>query len=153
MDRPHRPLAAALLCLTALAPGCRSTRNEVPPARPYASDGRQRKKIDFSSQGHPLNGAANAVFQPSTTPNMPPGLVPRPGSERGSSPFSAIPGPSFGAPGTSGLGEPPTLTPAPSESPSAPAPTLDVPATSQGIPADMPAPGVMGRPGDLPSPN
>ena len=60
MDRLSRKLAASALGLLLVAPGCRMTRPEVPPGRPYANDGRQRKAIEFSSEGHPVNGAATA---------------------------------------------------------------------------------------------
>ena len=174
MDRPHRPLAAVVLALTTLAPGCRSTRPEVPPARPYTSDGRQRKPIDFSSESHPLSGAATAVMQPNMTPGNRMGS-PSMGRSRDESatPFGAMPGPSYGGPGTSGLGEPPSPLPAPgplsapTEEPTAapaaaspapptldlPAPTLDLPAPSVTVGGETSRAGVMGRATDLPSPN
>jgi hypothetical protein len=162
MDRLPRLLAACGLGLLLTSSGCRSTRNnEVPPGRPYSSDGRQRKPIEFSSEGHPINGATTAVFQPDVTPNMKPGSgVGAGGRNAGSTPFGAIPGPAYGGPGTAGLGEPPTpsapapaeLTPA-SDSPASPELSVEPPSMSQTVAPSLDTPGTMGRPGDLPSPN
>ena len=159
MDRPRKTLVVCALGLFSLASGCRSIRNEVPPARPYTNDGRQRKPIDFSSEGHPINGAATAVLQPNITPNMRPGQSIGTGRDGGSTPYGILPGPAYGAPGTSGLGEPPMpTTPAPGPSATLEPPTapeLSVPpSVSQTVPPALELPaGAMGRPSDLPSPN
>src|SRR4051812_11307623 len=64
MDRLPRSLAAYGLGLLLTSSGCRSTRPEVPPGRPFANDGRQRKAIEFSSEGHPVSAAASTNFMP-----------------------------------------------------------------------------------------
>lgn len=66
MDRPTRSLfltvcGSGLLMISA---GCRSTRPEVPPGRAYARDGRQQAPIGFSTEPHPVNGAAGANLMP-----------------------------------------------------------------------------------------
>ncbi|WP_435021579.1 hypothetical protein TA3x_002451 [Tundrisphaera sp. TA3] len=157
MDRHRKILAVTVLGLLAPAAGCRSMKPEVPPARPYANDGRQRKPIDFSSEGHPVNGAATAVFQPSITPNMKPGQPVGTGRDGGSTPFGAMPGPAYGGPGTSGLGEPPSPMPAAEmpgimAPPSGPDLSVEPPSVGQMAPPSLDAPAAMGRPSDLPAP-
>jgi hypothetical protein len=57
MDRLNRTMAGCgLLLLLAAAGGCRSTRPEVPPGRPYTSDGRQVPPMSFSNDPHPMTG-------------------------------------------------------------------------------------------------
>jgi hypothetical protein len=57
MDRLNRTLAGCGLALLLAAGGCRSTHPEVPPGRPYTSDGRQAPpSIGFSSDPHPMTG-------------------------------------------------------------------------------------------------
>lgn len=63
MDRPSlfsscRWIASALLATAALSSGCRSTRSEVPPAKPYARTGEQPPAVGFSTQPHPANNGA-----------------------------------------------------------------------------------------------
>ncbi len=59
MDRLKLTLAGCGLSLLLAAPGCRSTRSEVPPHRPYSSDGKQMPPtIGFSSDPHPMTGGA-----------------------------------------------------------------------------------------------
>jgi hypothetical protein len=55
MDRLNRSLTGCGLILLLAAGGCRSTQPEVPPARPYTSDGRQAPPVGFSSDPHALN--------------------------------------------------------------------------------------------------
>jgi len=174
MDRLPRKFAACAIGLLLVAPGCKMTRPEVPPGRPFANDGRQRKAIEFSSEGHPPNGSATAVIQPNSTPggpNLAAGIdagVGRPDP----SAFGAPRG-SFGPPGTAGLGRPPGLGDARTEDPSAtpaamppPAgypptmPDLSAPpareaaqAPNQVIQAPMETPGRMGSGDQMPSPN
>lgn len=66
MDRLNRSmtLMACGCGLLLAATGCRSTRPEVPPGRPYSRDGRQQAPIGFSTDPHPLNGAAGANIMP-----------------------------------------------------------------------------------------
>jgi hypothetical protein len=55
MDRLNRSLTGCGLLLLLAAGGCRSTQPEVPPGRPYTSDGRQAPAVGFSSDPHALN--------------------------------------------------------------------------------------------------
>jgi len=55
MDRLNRSLTGCGLLLLLAAGGCRSTQPEVPPGRPYTSDGRQAPPVGFSSDPHALN--------------------------------------------------------------------------------------------------
>jgi hypothetical protein len=55
MDRLNRSLAGCGLAFLLAAGGCRSTQPEVPPGRPYTSDGRQAPPVGFSSEPHALN--------------------------------------------------------------------------------------------------
>jgi hypothetical protein len=155
MDRLPRPVVARGVCvgLFLAVAGCRATRTEVPPGRPYANDGQQRKAIEFSSEGHPMSGAA-------TTNLMPAALGGPPGA--------------YGPPGTAGMGQPGTgdasttrasggsLGTAPADLPplgSPPGPDLNIPQTRQVAPMDSQTiapsndnPGTMGSPSAPPSP-
>ncbi len=113
MDRPCffascRLVGAALLTTVVLASGCRSTRSEVPPGKPYARTGESPPTVGFSSQPHP----ANAGGMPGSV-NIGPGGMP---DDRlaGSQPQYGTPTPGskgvelptsnrYGPPGTSGL--------------------------------------------------
>jgi hypothetical protein len=55
MDRLNRSLTGYGLILLLAAGGCRSTQPEVPPGRPYTSDGRQAPPVGFSSDPHALS--------------------------------------------------------------------------------------------------
>ena len=106
MDRLPCSIAAIGLGLLLVAPGCRSTRPEVPPSRPYSDDGRQRAPIAFSSEGHPMNGAATARLTPDTAGNTK--LADGVGAGTGRPDVGGLLGGaegSFGPPGTSGRGE------------------------------------------------
>ncbi len=178
MDRLPRPFAACGLGLLLVATGCRMTRTEVPPGRPYANDGRQRKAIEFSSGGHPLNGAAITNLQPNNTGGSTLGQgIPAGVSRPDASSYGAPPG-NYGAPGSAGLGQPPSLNdprtadpaarppaaqqPTPMEPPpgAPPMPDLNLapprgadPAPNQVIQSPQDTPGSMGRPDQMPSPN
>lgn len=69
MERPARSmsLAACGLGLILASTGCRSTRPEVPPGRAYAADGRKKPAIGFSTDPHPIDGAASAGIVPETS--------------------------------------------------------------------------------------
>ena len=103
MDRLACRFVAFGLGLLLAASGCRSTRNEVPPGRPFAKDGQQRKAIEFSSGGHPVSAAASANFVPSNLggSNMASGI----GANGARPDGSAMGGPSgaYGPPGTAGM--------------------------------------------------
>ncbi len=134
MDRlPRKFVACGLgLGLLLVAPGCKLTRPEVPPGRPYANDGRQRKAIEFSSEGHPVNGAATTNLQPNNNvggSNLATGIgagVGRPDPSAYGAPAG-----SFGPPGTSGLGQPPSLDEPRAADPSAMPAAMDPPAASR----------------------
>ncbi len=166
MDRlPRQFFVACALGLLAVGTGCRSTRPEVPPGRPFAPDGRQRKAIEFSSDGHPMSAAATANIMPDTANG---GSKLAQGIDAGSRPdggsYSGVPG-GYGPPGTSGrkgdpgLGQPPKLDspplddpgaipasmgPAPMPNPLAPAPMMapkpPPPSDAPAMPDPMPAP-------------
>ena len=112
MDRYSRSVAVLVFGLGPLlsASGCKVARPEVPPGRPYASDGRQRPAIAFSSEPHPVDGSAMTNLMPDSAgasklaqgvgsrgdrPDMSPLLGGRPGA--------------LGPPGTSGLPDPAAL--------------------------------------------
>ena len=97
MDRLNRTLTGCGLTLLLAAGGCRSTQPEVPPGRPYTSDGRQVPPIGFSSDPHPMSG-------PGITAGVP-GMPGAPGS-----PQLGTPGPAatanYGAPTGNQYGPP-----------------------------------------------
>ncbi|OJW24634.1 MAG: hypothetical protein BGO49_06215 [Planctomycetales bacterium 71-10] len=63
MERPNvlrprlAPLGAMLALAVAASSGCRSTKSEVPPGRPYARTG-EPPVVGFSSDPHPAPGNA-----------------------------------------------------------------------------------------------
>jgi hypothetical protein len=126
MDRLPRPFVACGLGLLLAASGCRATRTEVPPGRPFAGDGQQRKAIEFSSDGHPVSAAGNFMPNNLGGSNIASGI----GSSGGRPDGSALGGPpgAYGPPGTSGLPQPGTADPATSR--------------ASGAPAEMPPPGL-----------
>ncbi len=160
MDRLNRSFVACGLGLMLAATGCRTTKPEVPPGRPFAKDGQQRKAIEFSSDGHPLNGAATANFMPNNLggSNMASGIGAG-GSRPDASAFGAPPG-AYGPPGTAGMGQPGTIDPAtsrasdaPAEMPPASLPAPEpAPASSSPTPLPLDKPGSMGAPDQAPSP-
>jgi hypothetical protein len=179
MDRLTRPFVACGLGLLLATTGCKSTHNEVPPGRPFAKDGQQRKAIEFSSDGHPVNAAAGPASIPNNLggSNMASGIGSS-GSRPDGAAFGAPPG-AYGAPGTSGMAQPGTNDPSttrasggslgtappgapPMEMPapgSSPAPDLPVtpsrelqPMPSQTIIPPIDTPGAMGTPNQAPSP-
>ncbi len=111
MDRLTRPFVACGLGLLLATTGCKSTRNEVPPGRPFAKDGQQRKAIEFSSNGHPISAAATANFMPNNLggSNLASGIGSS-GSRPDGAAFGGPPG-AYGAPGTSGMAQPGTGDP------------------------------------------
>ncbi len=102
MDRLTRSLAFCGIGFLLTASGCKMTRPEVPPGRPYSNDGRQRPAIGFSSDGHPVDGAATTNMMPDS-----PGGKLAQGIGTGAtrpdvSPLLGGAGGSFGPPGTGG---------------------------------------------------
>ncbi len=181
MDRHSRPFVALGLSLLLAGTGCKATGPEVPPGRPFSKDGQQRKAIEFSSDGHPVNASASSPAMPSNLggSNLASGIgagTSRPDAMN----FGAPPG-SYGPPGTAGLGQPPSLTDSAASRASAmpepmppvglpplsappigapPGPDLNVappsasrPAPSQVVQPPMDTRGSMGTPDQLPSPN
>jgi hypothetical protein len=128
MDRLTRPFVACGLGLLLAAPGCKATRPEVPPGRPFAKDGQQRKAIEFSSDGHPTSAAASSNFMPNNLggSNLASGI--NAGARPDGAAFSGLPG-AYGAPGTAGMAQPPGLN-----DPSA--------TRASGMPAEMPSSGL-----------
>jgi hypothetical protein len=145
MDRLNRNAAGCgLMLMLATAGGCRSTRPEVPPGRPYTNDGRQVPPINFSSDPHPMTG---------------PGIVAGPGapgapqygtpSSASSANFGAPTGNQYGPPGTAtGVGTVPAGAGYSSEmEPSSmPSTGLGMPSGGTAPPQGAP-PGQTGQPG------
>jgi hypothetical protein len=118
MDRLDRVLNVRRLTLTAgvmlsLATGCRSTKSEVPPGKPYQTTGGMPPTVGFSSDPHP--GAARGLGGLYANKG-PGGLIPdgrgsqgtgndlvlgtpTPGENRYGAPSDHM----YGAPGSSGL--------------------------------------------------
>lgn len=179
MDRLPRTFVTLGLGLLLAGSGCRATRNEVPPGRPYAKDGQQRKAIEFSSDGHPLTGAATANFTPggANAGGLAAGIGSSTSRPDGSA-YGGAPG-AYGGPGTSGLAQPgsfdPSTTPASGGSlgtpptgvpplampPPGASPAPDMGSSPRGEVQPMPSqtvippidnPGAMGSPNQAPSP-
>lgn len=148
-------LSAYGLGLALVASGCKMTRPEVPPGRPYSSDGRQRPAIGFSSEAHPVNGAALTNVMPDSpgAGKLADGIGSTASKPEVSTLLGGAPG-AFGPPGTSGrvgTGESRTspsedgsVLPAgapdfgrPSISPD-PLPAAGAPSSSNTVPADAP---------------
>lgn len=138
MDRLNRTLGGCGLALlmAATGSGCRSTQSQVPPGRPYTNDGRQGAPVGFSSEPHPMSGAAStpvmpyAGAAPGTTGQL---GTPTPG---GGASFGAPTGHMYGPPGSSPLGSAAGQSPAMGSS----APGSDGASTSpasDGAPAGM----------------
>jgi hypothetical protein len=135
MDRLPRPFVACGLGLLLAVAGCKATRPEVPPGRPFAKDGQQRKAIEFSSDGHPASASASNNFMPNNLggSNLASGIGAG-GTRPDGTSFGAPPG-AYGPPGTAGMAQPPGLNdpstiPAsgsPAEIPSSGLPKMDPP--------------------------
>ena len=159
MDRLPRFLALCGFVVLVAAPGCRSTRPEVPPGRPFSKDGQQRKAIEFSSDGHPTSAAASNSLMTGGVDNS--GIASGIGS-RASRPDGAsfgAPRGAYGAPGTSGLAQPrgqedPATSPA--AMPPVGMPPLDTMPDLSSPPPDLsvpPARGLKPSPDSMPMPN
>ena len=188
MDRLPRSFVACSLGLglglLLAATGCKATRPEVPPGRPFAKDGQQRKAIEFSSDGHPVSAAASSNFMPNNLggSNLASGIGSGSSRPDGAA-FGAPPG-AYGPPGTAGMpgstdpatvrasetlpqmdappsvAMPPVVQSPPAGSPPT-TPDLNVsqpprearPTPNPVIPGPLDAPGSMGTPDQMPSPN
>lgn len=114
MDRLKMTLAGCGLAAVLTVSGCRSMRSEVPPGRPFASEGGQ-SSVGFSTDPHPATGPGagmGGVAQPgvpgsySGMPQDGPGQfgTPAPGA---SDKYGAPTENAYGPPGTSSLAPPP----------------------------------------------
>lgn len=140
MDRPVRVSVACGFGLLLTLSGCRTPRAEVPPGRPFTKDGAQQKAIEFSSEGHPANGAATANFMPNNLGGSNLGAGIGAGESRPNPSAFGAPGGAYGGPGTAGLAQPPGVSdPNASRASTAPGamPPLDSPPLDS-APAGMP---------------
>jgi hypothetical protein len=106
MDRLGRALTCGTLVLVvgtvATVSGCRSTRNEIPPGKPYATTGGTPPSLGFNSAPHPNSSIGAGLYGNSATPGQPgmpgggsaPGL---PGPDAASMGAASAP-PQFGTP-------------------------------------------------------
>ena len=105
MVRLTRSLAVSAcgVGLLLVSTGCRSTRPEVPPGRPYSSDGRQRPAIGFSTDAHPVDGSAMTNIMPDSAGanKMADGIGSAAARPEVSTALGGAQG-TFGPPGTSG---------------------------------------------------
>jgi hypothetical protein len=66
MDRPIRIVTVAslnlLVALAAASLGCRSTKSEVPPGRPYSTGGGQVPAVGFSAEPRPDSLAGSGAY-------------------------------------------------------------------------------------------
>lgn len=160
MDRlPRQWIAACALGLIAIGPGCRSTRPEVPPGRRFDSDGRQKKAIEFSSDGHPMSAAATTNIMPDTARG---GSKLAQGIDAGGRPdgmaYSGVPA-GYGPPGSAGraddpgLGRPPRLDGPAVDDPAAMPASMQAPLAPASVPPTMPPPSDLApMPDPVPSP-
>lgn len=116
MDRPHlivplRGLGLIILSAALGSAGCRSTRSEVPPGKPYQTTGGAPPSVGFSNEPHPSTAAGMAALYG----NGGPGALSRDGKgtasgddltfgtpTSGSSNLGAPTDNRFGPPGTAG---------------------------------------------------
>ena len=131
MDRPNsqtrpdrrpstvRALAiAAGVVLATIATACRSTKSEIPPARPMAPQQGVLPQVGFSAEPHMPNGAATANLSNSGASMA--GFGPTAaGGRSGGGAGAGAPG-SFGPPGTSGTMDSPATSPAGYSGPAGP---------------------------------
>lgn len=117
MDRPSRVLLAGRLALMAggvllCAEGCRSTRSEVPPGKPYQTTGGAPPSVGFSSEPHPnpatgmagLHGnmAPGSLVQDGRGPSAPSGDMVYGTPTQGTPNLGAPTDNRYGPPGTAG---------------------------------------------------
>jgi hypothetical protein len=139
MDRRDRMWTgfSALLALavSCTAMGCRSTRSEVPPAKPFSGVGQAPSGVGFGSAPH--NGTGFAALPNGTGEGLPGRNngtgqfgTPLPGSTNYGAPTNNA----YGPPGTSSLATPPASSlGAPSSAmPSASDPTTGIPQSGTG---------------------
>ncbi|AGA28956.1 hypothetical protein [Singulisphaera acidiphila] len=140
MDRLKLTLAGCGLAAVLTVSGCRNLRSEVPPGRPFASEGSQ-PSVGFSSDPHPNTGLGAMPGGPGSAPGMPQdsasqfGTPPPGASDRYGAPTDNA----YGPPGTSTLAPPPSLG-TDSLAPSAATPGVPSVPGSAGLPGSAPAP-------------
>ncbi|WP_406699486.1 hypothetical protein V5E97_11530 [Singulisphaera sp. Ch08] len=145
MDRLKLTLAGCGLAALLTASGCRNLRSEVPPGRPFASEGSQ-PSVGFSSDPHPNTGPGAGALPggPGSPPGMPQDSAsqfgtPAPGA---SDKYGAPTANAYGPPGTSTLAPPPEMGADPLAAPSATSPAAPtIPGTlGTDLPGSAPAP-------------
>lgn len=148
MHRSSFKASGLALTLALAACGCRTPRNEVPPGRPYASDGRQLPPVGLSTDPHPGLGDAMSGGAPYVDGSSP-SASQFPGSSPSMANYGAPTANSYGPPGTSaGSGDyPPPYNPAPAPAatqplaaPAEPAPGVTLPDAALDMPATPPNP-------------
>jgi hypothetical protein len=117
MDRPKLLLAGCGLAVLLAAPGCRSTRNEVPRGKAHTPDGREMPNVDFSSAPRPQINPGINIPSSGAPGSAPQYGTPTPGAtERfGAAPNTNVYAPQ-GAPGATGVAPAPA-TSAPGQAP------------------------------------
>ncbi len=148
MDRLTRTLSGLGLALIATTAGCHNVRDEVPPHQKFRNDGKPDSPVEFSTQPHPPQGAAFNGPIGGAPGNAGPGGNPlNSSSSPGNSYGNLTSGSKFGAPSTSGLGQPPSLMAPPI------APPVTAPVYPPAVPARPESSGLIpGQPVDGPSP-
>jgi hypothetical protein len=109
MDRLNRTLAACglgLLVATS-ATGCRSTKSEVPPGRPYLGDGRQAPPaVGFSTDPSTPTGAMAGMPDPNNPARSAPTFGPLGNTPNAMAGYGNPTGGRYGPPGTAGSAGP-----------------------------------------------
>jgi hypothetical protein len=104
MDRLARMLGVAGLALSVVpaSSGCRSLRSEVPPGRPFASDGKPTQPLNFGSAPNPATGPGVMPSNGLNNSGANPYGLPAPGSN--SNPYGVTSRGAFGGVNTSNAG-------------------------------------------------
>jgi len=75
MDRLSRALAggclAVVLGMIFSASGCRNTRNDVPPGKPYSTTGGTPPTVGFSNDPRPNTALGGGIYPSGLTPSSP----------------------------------------------------------------------------------
>jgi hypothetical protein len=138
MDRFARPFLVCGLGLFLASSGCRSTKPEVPPGRPFAKDGQQRQAIQFSSEAHPPTAQGSAPYMPANLggSNIAAGI----GTPGGRPDGMSYGGPeaAYGPPGSAGAQPSPTSLGDPSTIRASTNPSASIPLTGTPPPGAPP---------------
>lgn len=144
MDRLKLTLAGCGLVTLLTVSGCRNLRSEVPPGRPFVSEGSQ-PSVGFSSDAHPTTGPGAGAIP--GVPGSAPGISQDSASQFGTPPPGATE--KYGAPTENAYGPPgtSTLTPPPSTASDPLAPSAATPgapsipsSVGSGLPGSVPVP-------------